>query len=298
MAMSPLVVSYAIGAALGLSGFLFAIAGGRSSSNRSRVAGGGAGRGRLNVPHLTKRAAPAAGGGLIILLLTRWPVAALLAAAAIAYAPSVLGRTSATLAAERVEAIAVWTELLRDTLAASAGIGEAILATAPVSPLAIRDQVVRLADRLASGIAMSDAVKAFADEVDDPSCDMVACALLLAATSRAQKLADLLTALSESIREEVAMRLRVEASRASARSSVRTIVVFSLLFAVLLMVIAHSYLTPLGSPVGQVVLAAVGACYAGGIVLMVRLVRPPAQLRILAPSGAGPAANVTEDSLP
>ncbi len=286
MAVNPLVVASAIGAALGLAGFLFAIAGGGQNARRRR----------LKVPRLTRRAVPAVGGGLVVLLLTRWPVAALLAVAAIAYAPSVLGRTSATLAAERVEAIAVWTELLRDTLAASAGIGEAILATAPVSPQAIREQVVRLADRLASGIAMSDAIRAFADEVDDPSCDLVACALLLAATSRAQKLAELLTALSESIREEVAMRLRVEASRASARSSVRTIVVFSLSFAVLLMVIAHSYLTPLGSPVGQLVLAAVGVCYAGGIALMVRLVRPPAQLRILAPAGAGLAARLAEDS--
>lgn len=286
MVVNPVVVASAIGAALGLMGLVFAVSG-RSSHLRARTSEPGR---SVDIARLMRRVVPALGAALITLVLTRWPVAAVLVAFAVGYAPSVMGRTSASVAAERIEAIAVWTELLRDTLAASAGIGEAILATAPVAPLAIREQVVRLADRLASGIAMSEAIRAFADEVDDPSCDMVACALLLAATSRAQRLADLLGALSDSIREEVAMRLRVEASRASARSSVRTIVVFSLLFAALLMAIAHSYLSPLGSPVGQVVLAAVGACYAGGIALMVRLVRPPAQLRILAPApGVGRA---------
>jgi Flp pilus assembly protein TadB len=129
---------------------------------------------------------------------------------------------------------------------------------------------------------MPEGLRTFAAEVDDASCDMVACALLLAATSRAQKLADLLGALSESIRDEVAMRLRVEASRSSARSSVRTVIVFSLLFVALLMVVARAYLSPFGTPVGQLMLLAVGSCYAAGIALMVRLVRPPATERLLA----------------
>jgi len=219
--------------------------------------------------------------GVLVLLLTRWPVAGVLAGAAVAFAPGVVRRTAATRATERVEAIAVWTELLRDTLSASAGLGEAIMATSSVAPPGIRLEVLRLADRLASAMPMRVALRSFAAEVDDSSCDMVACALLLAATSRVQRLADLLGALAESIREEVAMRLRVEASRASARSSVRTVVVFSLLFVVVLMVLARSYLAPFGTPAGQLVLAGVGACYAAGVALMVRLVRPPRTPRLL-----------------
>ena len=40
------------------------------------------------------------------------------------------------------------------------------------------------------------------------------CALILASTARAQRLVDLLGALAESMREEIAMRLRVESGRA------------------------------------------------------------------------------------
>jgi tight adherence protein B len=228
-----------------------------------------------------RRLLPALAVSVLVLVLTRWPVACILCGLAVAFAPTVMGRTSATRRTDRIEAVAVWTELLRDTLTASAGLGEAIVATAPVAPAPVRDQVVRLANRLASGVPMTEGLRAFATEVDDPSCDMVACALLLAATSRAQKLTELLSALSESIRDEVAMRLRVEASRASARSSVRSVIVFSLLFVAALMVVARSYLEPFGTPLGQVILLAVGGCYAAGIALMVRLVRPPATQRLL-----------------
>ncbi|MGH9918187.1 MAG: type II secretion system F family protein, partial [Nitrososphaerales archaeon] len=144
-----------------------------------------------------RRTAPALAVAALLLVTTRWPVAALLGAIVAFFAPMMLGRTSAAVATEQIEAIAVWTELLRDTLAASAGLGEAIMATAPVAPLPIRDKVVKLADRLASGVSMASSLRLFADEVNDPSCDMVACALLLAAAARTQKLADLLSSLAD-----------------------------------------------------------------------------------------------------
>ncbi len=184
---------------------------------------------------------------------------------------------------DRIEAVAVWTELLRDTLTASAGLAQAIIATAPVAPAAIQVPVVLLADRIVSGVPMPDALLLFGADVDDPSADLVVCALLLAATSRAQRLAELLGTLAASIRDEVAMRLRVEASRASARSGVRSVVACSLAFVALLIVIARSYLEPFDSALGQVVLLAVGSFYAAGIYLMVRLVRAPNAARILQP---------------
>jgi len=58
-------------------------------------------------------------------------------------------------------------------------------------------------------------------------------------------------------------------------------VVFSVIFAGLLSVLARSYLAPFGSATGQLVLAAVGGLYAGGLTLMVALARPPAPVRLL-----------------
>jgi len=57
--------------------------------------------------------------------------------------------------------------------------------------------------------------------------------------------------------------------------------IFSLGFALLMFVAAHSYLSPFGTAAGQIVLVAVGACYAAGLTLMVRLVRPRQGARLL-----------------
>ncbi len=227
---------------------------------------------------------PAAAAG-VVGVVTRWPVGALAAALATAALPALLGRGAGAKPTDRVEAVAAWTELLRDTLAAAAGLSQAIVVTAPVAPKAVRAEVVRLADRLTVGVPMTDALRVFAAELDDPGADVVVCALLLAASARSQRLVDLLGALADSIREEVSMRLRIEASRASARSGVRTVVVFSLVFAGALAVLAHSYLAPFGTLTGQLVLALVVSCYAAGLVLMVRMVRPPSPVRLLGAGG-------------
>ena len=77
------------------------------------------------------------------------------------------------------------------------------------------------------------------------------------------------------------MNLRVDASRGSAWSSVRIIVIFSLAFVSVLALVAHSYLSPFGTAVGQLVLGAVGLLYAVGIWLMIRLVRPKSTPKLL-----------------
>jgi Flp pilus assembly protein TadB len=173
--------------------------------------------------------------------------------------------------------------MLQGTLAASAGLGQAIIATAGLSPDPIRPATEQLASQIQAGVHPREALLLFAEEVGDPCADRVVCSLLLAFSSRAQRLGDLLHALAESTREEVALRLRIETSRASVRSGVRTVVVFSVVFAVGLSVLARSYLAPFGTASGQLVLLVVGGLYTGGLTLMVALARPPAPVRLLGP---------------
>lgn len=227
------------------------------------------------------RAISAVAVGLLVAGTTRWVVAAAAAAVTAAWLPSLFKTTATGRRTERLEAIATWTELLRDTLSAAAGLGQAVIATAELAPPAIQEAVAALAARLSNGVAMDDALRIFAAELHEPSGDLVVCALLLAASAQSQRLTDLLGALAQSCREEVAMHLRVEASRASARSSVRTIAIFSLAFASLLFVVAHSYLLPFGTATGQLVLLVVCSCYAAGLWLMVRLIRPRPSHRLL-----------------
>jgi Flp pilus assembly protein TadB len=212
---------------------------------------------------------------------TGWPVVVPIVWTATYGLPGLFRRTSGSVSIVKIEAIATWTEMLQGTLAASAGLSQAIVATAPLSPLPIREAANRLSARLNAGMHPREALSQFAEEVGDPCTDRVVCALQLAIASRAQRLGDLLTALADSTRDEVALRLRIETSRASVRSGVRTVVVFSVVFAGALVLLAHTYLAPFGSPKGQLVLVVVGALYAGGLFLMASMARPPAPVRLI-----------------
>ena len=246
------------------------------SIQRSKSLGSSGGLGRL-----VRHAAVPTAVGLLAAIITRWPVAGILGGLAAWTLPNSLRTVAPGAAIKRSEAVATWAELIRDSLAASAGLAQAIVVTASSAPLPVRPQVAALATRLTNGVPFESALRTFAIEVDDPAADFLVCALLLAVTSRAQRLVEVLSALCDSIREDVSMHLRVDASRASARSSVRTVVLFSVAFAGALAVIAHAYLDPFGTPAGQLVLAVVGVFYVVGLGLMVRLVRPAGEMRLL-----------------
>lgn len=236
-------------------------------------------------PALPRRLLVAGVAGVSVGVATGWPVGAVLAVAAVVGLPALWGDRSARHTVDRLEAIASWTEMVRDTLHASAGLAQAVTTTAPLAPPPIRPSVRRLADRLSAGVPMVDALRALADDLDDPLGDVVVCALLLAVSAQAQRLGDLLGALATSARAEVAMRLRVEAARASAHSSVRIITVFTLGFVGTLLILARAYLAPFGTVTGQAVLALAGSFDALGLVLLTRMARQPRPPRLLAPAG-------------
>ncbi len=285
MVTASLVALCGFGTAIGLVGFVLLVRGGRGNhadSPRGHTTAGPARERSAVVWIWTRQAAAPVVIGTIVGVITRWPVGGVIAVIATRMLPGVLRRTSPGASSRKADAVASWTELIRDALAASAGLAQAIVVTAPSAPVPIRVQVNSLATRLSNGVPMTIALRLFADDVDDPAVEFLVCALLLAATSRAQRLVDVLGALSESIREEVSMRIRVETSRASGRSSVRTVIIFSVAFACALVLVAHEYLTPFGTATGQMVLAIVGTFYAAGLGIMARLVRPPVTMRLLA----------------
>ena len=76
-------------------------------------------------------------------------------------------------------------------------LSQAIIATAGLSPPPIRPAAERLATRLQGNVHPRAALLQFAEDVGDPCADRVVCALLLAFSARAQKLADLLGALAD-----------------------------------------------------------------------------------------------------
>ena len=229
----------------------------------------------------TLRLAIAVGAAVVVGAGTGWPVAALLAVAACIGVPQLFAesKTQARLIA-RVEAVAGWAEMLRDTMAGAAGLEQAITASAPVAPLPIRTEVATLAARLERE-RLAPALREFADEVADPTCDLVVAALLLAAEHQASRLGELLGTLAASARDQAGMRLRVEAARARTRTSVKVIVGVTLGLALFLVVLNGGYLSSYSSPLGQFVLLVVGALFAAAFAWLAKITRPVEPARLL-----------------
>jgi hypothetical protein len=234
----------------------------------------------------TLRLALGLAGAVVIGALTRWPMAALLCGIAGFRAPSLMGGQAARKAQlDRIEAVAAWAEMLRDTMAGSGGLEQSIIATAGVAPLAIRREVLWLAARLERD-RLAPALREFAEEIDDAAGDLVVAALVLAADKSPKRLGDLLGRLAQAARAEVNMRLRVEASRARTRTSVRVITIFTVLFAVGLLVFNRNYLEPYDKAVGQFVLGLIGLCFGGAFVWLARSFRFQDEERFLRMEGS------------
>jgi hypothetical protein len=150
--------------------------------------------------------------GLLVGLATGWIVDAVLAGLACWALPRVLGRDPEHARwVARIEAEATWTEMLRDTLWAAVGLEQAILAIVPLSPPAIRAEITDLASRIENGDRLAPSLRVLADQLADPTGDLVIAALVLAAEQQARQLGDLLGSLAQAAREQASMRMRVEA---------------------------------------------------------------------------------------
>lgn len=226
----------------------------------------------------------AAGGGVAAALATGWVVAAVVTFAGVWFLPRLLGPDRVhTHRMQRIGAIASWTEMLRDTLAASAGLEQALHATAATAPAPIAADINTMALRLRRGDDLTNALTGLADDLADPTADLVLSALVLAARDRARQLGDLLSELASEAREQVAMRLRVEAGRARTRTSVRVIVATTVTFAVGLVALNRGFLEPYNTATGQLVLALIGALFAAGLWWLNRIAVIAEPDRVLSP---------------
>jgi Flp pilus assembly protein TadB len=237
---------------------------------------------RLRRDRLALRIGTAAIAALLVGAVTGWPIGALLAAVAAFALPTMLGGAKdRARQVARTEAIAGWAEMLRDTLSAAAGLEQAIVATAPVSPVPIRAEVASLAQSLQRD-RLVPALRHFAAELADPTGDLVVAALVLAAGHEAKRLSELLGSLAGAARDQAAMQLRIEAGRARIRTSTRVVIGVTVVFAAGLVLLNRSYLSPFGTPQGQAVLAVIGLLFGGAFWWLARMGRPAPPERFLA----------------
>lgn len=235
-----------------------------------------------------RRLAIAMGVAVLVGLISRWPIAAVGAGAATWMAPTLFGGSSAgSRELERLEALATWIESLRDTIAGTMSLEQAIPATLDAAVPSLRAPLSRLVGLLRGRVPLSEALRDFADDLDDPGADLVVAALIMNARMRGPGLEATLSELAVHAREELEQRQVVEAGRKSLHRSAKVIVLVVLAFSTGLVLFARDYVTPYASIQGQLVLTIVVVIFALGFARLRKLAefhRPP---RFLATQGLG-----------
>jgi tight adherence protein B len=234
------------------------------------------------------RVIAAVGAALLVLVLTRWPVAAIGAAVAgwsIAAMPRQAHRERHE---ARTEAIALWTEMLRDSMGTARGIEGVLVATAAAAPVAIRPEIQRMAQRLASE-PLGDVLDDLATDLDHPLGDLVVTALRLTSTTGGRRVREVLADLAAAAYAEAESHRRIAVARQRPRAALKYTALIIGGFVGLLAVFSRRYLEPYDSAVGQIVLAAVGFYCAAGLWWMHRMGRSNPVPRFLTNASGGAA---------
>lgn len=226
--------------------------------------------------------------GLVLAVATGWLIAAVVLPAAAAGIPALLSSPDGDRRIHRLEAMEEWTRALAGVLTAGVGLEQALVATLRSTPEAIHTEVSTLAARLRSRWTTEAAIRAFADDLDDPTGDLIAATLLLGAQRRGAGLASVLEGLAESVASDVRARREIEADRAKPRTTARWVTVITV---VLLGVLAATgtYIAPYGTPVGQILLALFLSLYAAALLWLRQMAKsdlPPRFLGSRAAQGA------------
>ncbi|MEU4639826.1 type II secretion system F family protein [Micromonospora sp. NPDC023814] len=219
--------------------------------------------------------------GALAFLFTGLPVVGLLVVVAVPGTPWLFSVGKAEQRAiARIEAVGEWTRRLKDVSATGQGLQQTIIGTVTTAPEEIQEEVRLLAARLQAGWLARSALLAFADEIGDPVCDQVVAALILHVTDRGERLGDVLGSIAHAAAAEVATRREIEAKRTQPRFAVRFLTGMTLA-TVAYGLLNTEYVSPYGTPFGQLVMAALGAAFVGLLAWVRSMSQPRRPARFL-----------------
>lgn len=206
----------------------------------------------------------AAAAAIVTFAITGWIVVAFTAAIAVAARPrSQSARRRERSEVDRLDAVATWTEMIRDNIAGAAGLEQAIAATTARAPDAIEPELRALATRL-EAMPLTDALACFGDDLDLPPADLVVAALVNATRTPSGDLGSLLSRLADSVRADVRMRGRIEVGRARIRTSARMVVGVTAATIAFLLLTSRDLLAVYDGTSGQLLLCVVAATFMVG----------------------------------
>ncbi|PPF32638.1 type II secretion system F family protein [Pseudoclavibacter sp. AY1H1] len=218
--------------------------------------------------------------GIGLWLLSGWIVYLVALPLAAIGIPLLLGKGSVPAQLARLDALESWARNLAGLTSTGAGMELTISTSLATAPEAIRPQVATLVARLGARWRTEDALRAFAQELKDPTADLLVSHLLLAEKKRGPGLTRALEDLATSISDEVRARREIETDRAKPQQNVRIITLMTTGLIVLLPVFGQ-FMAPYSSPIGQLLLAVWLIVYALVLVWMKRIVTTPPTPRLL-----------------
>lgn len=217
--------------------------------------------------------------GAVVSLITGWMVWLLLIPAAAVGLPALMRPPSTGTPVPVLEALEEWTRGLAGVLTVGAGLEQALITSARSAPDPIRTPVTALAARLHSRTPTPLALRAFADDLNDATADLIVLSLTLVATRRIG-LAPALTSLAGSVAKDVANRRAIDADRAQLRTTTRwitglTVVMMGGLF------LSGEYIAPYRTPLGLIALLVLVGAYAATLAWMKALGTAPVPARLI-----------------
>ncbi len=192
--------------------------------------------------------------GIILWTVTGWILWTVIVPLIMIGVPFLLGRGSEPDKLARLEGLETWTRGLAGLTISGSSLEQTIIASVGSSPEAIREEVTTLAARLNARWPTRVALRKFADDLADPTGDLIVAHLLLAERVRGAGLANALEDLAQSISEEVSVRRKIEADRAKPRQAVRITVLATVVLIGILPFIGQ-FMAPYKTPFGQLLLA-------------------------------------------
>jgi Flp pilus assembly protein TadB len=160
-----------------------------------------------------------------------------------------------------------WTRNLAGVLTVGVGLDQAIIASLRSTPEQILPEVSSLVARLRVRWRTEDALRAFAEDLNDPTGDRIATSLIVGSRSRGHGLALVLERLAETVSDEVRMRRRIETDRAKPRATARYVTIIVILTTVAL-ALTGDYVAPYGESAGQIMLVLWLGAYLGCLLWM------------------------------
>ncbi len=232
-------------------------------------------------PATWRRVVIAVAVGVVALLVSGWPVLGLTATAGVLLLPRLSSARESRRRTAVLEGLEQWARRLSDLLGASRGLEDAMEASARSAPKAIAAAVSALARGLTTGTGSDAALRAFADEIDDPAGDRIVAALIIATGRRGGAVAGILRTLAEQLARDVGTRRDIDAERAEHRTTLRWVMGIVIAFTVFC-VLNRAFSAPFGTAIGQLVLALIAALYIGGLAWLQHLGHIDAPARFLA----------------